>query len=74
MFLVKNFDDRMVKLIELLREQNSQHLKTIVFVKSAFEAEYVANSLIDKKFKAASIGRFLNFSVFKFQIQSTLVI
>ena len=74
MFQVENFDDRMVKLIELLRKQTSQPLKTIIFVKSAFEAELVANSLMDKKFKAASIGRFLNFSVFKFQIQSTLVI
>ena len=64
----------MSNLIELLREQTSQPLKTIIFVKSAFEAEYVANSLMDNKFQAASIGRFLNFSLFKFQIQSTLVI
>ena len=61
----------MAKLIKLLDEQNSQSLKTIVFVKDSAEAEFVANSLVENNFLATSIGKYfsksdhLNFHFFR---------
>ena len=61
----------MAKLIKLLDEQNSQSLKTIVFVKDSAEAEFVADSLVENNLLATSIGKYfsksdnLNFHLFR---------
>ena len=61
----------MAKLIEILRAQNSQPKKTIVFVKNALETKYIGNYLVDNNFPATSIGRFFsnsNFFLIKFHL------